>query len=82
MQDRWIQLIFFVMCWETTKLKMTAIPLFLALAALLATSNALHNVSNCSSAFQTILEKAIEIKNHCNIRGFYDCCEVSIIVLV
>ena len=23
-----------------------------------------------------VLEKAVEVKDHCNIRGFYDCCEV------
>ena len=45
--------------------------------ALVAKVNAFHNRSNCTKEFRTILEKAAEIKkNHCNIRGFYDCYEV------
>ena len=39
--------------------------------------NAFHNLSNCSEEFKSILEKAAEVKHQCNIKGFYDCCEVG-----
>ena len=32
--------------------------------------------TNCTTEFQSLLEQALEIKEHCNIKGFYDCCEV------
>ena len=32
--------------------------------------------NNCTTEFQSLLDKALEIKEHCNIKGFYDCCEV------
>ena len=61
-----------------TKFKGVMKGLALLMMALLAQVNAFHNRSNCTEEFHTILEKAAEIKkkNHCNIRGFYDCCEV------
>ena len=61
-----------------TKFKGVMKGLALLMLALLAQGNAFHNRSNCTEEFHTILEKAAEIKkkNHCNIRGFYDCCEV------
>ena len=52
--------------------------LALLVLALLATVSAFHNASNCTEEFHMILEKAAEIKSHCNIRGFYDCCEVCL----
>ena len=50
----------------------------LVLLALLAKGSAFHNASNCTEEFHMILKKATDIKDHCNIRGFYDCCEVQI----
>ena len=50
------------------------------LATLFADGNAFHNASNCTEEFHMILEKAADIKSHCSMRGFYDCCEVSHIV--
>ena len=46
------------------------------LATVFVDAYAFHNASNCTEEFNTILEKAAEIKSHCNMRGFYDCCEV------
>ena len=51
--------------------------ILLLLATVFADANAFHNDSNCMEEFYTILEKAAEIKSHCNMRGFYDCCEVT-----
>ena len=50
--------------------------ILLLVVATLAKVSAILEVSNCTEEFQTILAKAIEVKNHCNIQGFYDCCEV------
>ena len=58
--------------------------LILLFVALVAKASAFHNVSNCTEEFQAALLKVIDIKNHCNIKGFYDCCEVihhSVILL-
>ena len=52
--------------------------LTIVVLALFAKVNAFHDNSNCTEEFHMLLEKAAEIKNHCNIRGFYDCCEVQI----
>ena len=52
--------------------------LILLTLALLAKVSAFHNASNCTEEFHTVLEKAAEIKSHCDIRGFYDCCEVCL----
>ena len=32
--------------------------------------------NNCTAEFKSLLEQAADVKNHCNIKGFYDCCEV------
>ena len=55
---------------------MKSLDLIVLLFALLVEVSAFHDVTNCTEEFQTVLEKALEVKNHCNIRGFYDCCEV------
>ena len=52
--------------------------IFLLVAVVLAKVSANHEMSklNCTEEFQTLLERAIKVKNYCNIQGFYDCCEV------
>ena len=50
--------------------------MIIVILALIAQAGAFHNASNCTEEFHATLKKAVEIKNHCNIRGFYDCCEV------
>jgi hypothetical protein len=50
--------------------------MIIVILALIAQAGAWHNTSNCTDEFHEILKKAVEIKNHCNIRGFYDCCQV------
>ena len=55
---------------------MKSLDLIVLLFALLVEVSAFHDVTNCTEEFQTVLKKAVEVKNHCNIRGFYDCCEV------
>ena len=50
--------------------------MIIVILALIAQTSALHNISNCTDEFHMILNKAVEIKNHCNIKGFYDCCQV------
>ena len=57
---------------------MKELVLLTCMLALLATVSAFHNESNCTEAFHTVLKKAAEVKSHCNIRGFYDCCEVRL----
>ena len=32
--------------------------------------------TNCTNEFQSLVEQALEVKSHCKIKGFYDCCEV------
>ena len=51
--------------------------ILLLVVAVLAKVSAIHEVRNCTKEFRTILAKAIEVKNHCNIQGFHDCCEVN-----
>ena len=51
--------------------------LIIVILALIAQAGAFHkNISNCTEEFHATIKKAVEIKNHCNIRGFYDCCQV------
>jgi predicted nucleic acid-binding protein len=52
--------------------------MIIVILALIAQAGAWHNTSNCTDEFHETLKKAVEIKNHCNIRGFYDCCQVTI----
>jgi hypothetical protein len=44
-----------------------------------ATANARPIETNCTAEFHSLLEQALEVKNHCKIKGFYDCCEVNYI---
>lgn len=37
---------------------------------------AIATETNCTSEFNSALELALEIKEKCNIKGYYDCCEV------
>lgn len=43
----------------------------------IATTNARPIETNCTTEFHSLLEQALEVKNHCKIKGFYDCCEVN-----
>ena len=63
--------------YEITRIKKMK-NLILLILALIAEASAFLDASNCTEEFHMILNKAVEIKNHCNIRGFYDCCQVRI----
>ena len=60
-----------------TLVKMDQTISIIVILALIAQAGAFHkNISSCTEEFHATLKKAVEIKNHCNIRGFYDCCQV------
>ena len=52
---------------------------FVQLLAIVAivTVNAAPIETNCTTEFHSLLEQALEVKSHCKIKGFYDCCEVN-----
>ena len=49
----------------------------LLVAVTIATVTARPTETNCTTEFHSLLEQALEVKNHCKIKGFYDCCEVN-----